>query len=140
MPRPKRNSTVLTTSERQLESFQSIDRNLSFGSGLALQDFANLIDQMRQKLATYNTLLSTVDAAQREVELAEEALTTLSKRLATNVVARYGEDSQEYRMIGRKPRSKKRQSTSQNTLDKSEPKKAIETLPSAIQNGATASA
>jgi uncharacterized protein YoxC len=111
MPRPKRNSRVLANSERQLESMLSIDLNLDFNNGLTTQAYADLIDEMRQKLATYNTLLSTVDDAQREVELLEQSLTSLSKRLMTNVAARYGEESREYRMAGGKPRSKVRRST-----------------------------
>jgi uncharacterized protein YukE len=110
MPRPKRNSRVLASSERQLESMLSIDLNLDFNNGINTQAYADLIDQMRQKLATYNTLLSTVDDAQREVELLEQSLTNLSKRLMTNVAARYGEESREYRMAGGKLRSKVRRS------------------------------
>jgi hypothetical protein len=48
MPRPKRNSRVLASLERQLESMQSIDLNLDFNNGITTQAYADLIDQMQQ--------------------------------------------------------------------------------------------
>ncbi len=141
MPRPKRNSRTLAKSERQLESLQSIAATMDFGNDVSTQTYASLIDQMRQKLANYNTLLSTVDDAQREVELAEEALATLSKRLMVNVAARYGEDSREYRMAGGKPRSTGRRSgASQTTTTASQPGTTTESRTAAIENGSTVKA
>ncbi|PSB23588.1 hypothetical protein [Stenomitos frigidus] len=135
MPRPKRNSRVLAKSERQLESLQSIERMLDFGNGVTAQAYADVIDQMRQRLAYYNTLLSTVDDAQRDVELTEQALTDLSKRLMVNVAARYGEDSREYRMAGGKPRSTGRRSTSRSTTNMLPPTPVTESSASIVQNG-----
>jgi hypothetical protein len=123
-----------------LESLQSIDRYLSFGNDVTTQVYADVIDQMRQKLAHYNTLLSTVDDAQREVELTEQALIDLSKRLMTNVAARYGEDSREYRMAGGRPRSTGRRSTSPSTAIISQPDTATESKPPTVKNGAKATA
>lgn len=140
MPRPKRNSRVLAKSERQLESLQSIDRRLDFGNELTSQAYADLIDQMRQKLADYNTLLSTVDAAQRDVELTEQALTDLARRLMVNVSARYGEDSREYRMAGGKPRSTGRRSTSRSTTGALQPVAVTESKTPTAENGAKAKA
>lgn len=140
MPRPKRNSRVLAKSERQLESLQSIERWLDFGNGLTAQAYEDVIDQMRQRLAHYNTLLSTVDAAQRDVELTEQTLTDLSKRLMVNVAARYGEDSQEYRMAGGKPRSTGRRSTSRSTTNALQSTTMTESNPSTVKNGAKTTA
>jgi hypothetical protein len=125
---------VLSQSERQLESLQSIDRYLSFNASLNNQSYAALIEQTRQKLAVYNTLLSTIDDAQREVELAEQALSDLSKRMRINVAARYGEDSREYRMAGGKPRSRLHHSaqTSSTLLE------SVTPVQSSIENGAKA--
>ena len=135
--RPKRNSRVLSDSERRLESFQSIDRSLNFSTDLSNQAYANLIEQTRQKLATYNTLLSTIDDAQREVELAEEALREMSKRMVTNVAARYGEDSREYRMAGGKPRSKARRTAQ---TPSSTPLTFTQVATPVVENGAKAKA
>ncbi len=140
MPRPKRNSRVLAKSERQLESLQSIERWLDFGNGVTAQAYADVIDQMRQRLAHYNTLLSTVDDAQREVELTEQTLSDLSKRLMVNVAARYGEDSREYRMAGGKPRSTGRRSTSRSTTNTPQPSPVTDSSPSTVQNGSRTTA
>lgn len=126
MPRPKRNSRILANAERQLESLQSIARSLDFGNELTTQTYAHVIEQMRQKLANYNTLLSTVDDAQIAVELTEQALMELSRRLMMNVAARYGENSREYRMAGGKPRSTGRRSRSLRDTS-SDPQARVET-------------
>ncbi len=140
MSRSKRNSRVLAKSERQLESLQSIDRWLDFGNGVTAQAYADVINQMRQRLAHYNTLLSTVDDAQRDVELTEQTLTDLSKRLMVNVAARYGEDSREYRMAGGKSRFTGRRSTSRSTTNAPQPAPVTESSPSTVQNGARTTA
>lgn len=121
-----------------MESLQSIDRWLDFGNGVTVQAYADLIDQMRQKLANYNTLLSKVDDAQRDVELMEQSLKDMSKRLMTNVVARYGEDSREYRMAGGKPRVKGQKSSSRDASSVPQSVSESKTKPPAAKNGASA--
>jgi hypothetical protein len=123
-----------------MESLQSIDRFLDFGNGVTVQAYADLIDQMRQKLATYNILLSQVDDAQREVELMEQSLQDLSKRLMTNVVARYGEDSREYRMAGGKQRAKGQRTSSRNVPTVPTSVSEMKTKLPAAKNGASAKA
>jgi hypothetical protein len=108
MPRQKRNSKVVENAQRRLESLRSIDPNLDFGNNLSTLVYTDSIEQARQAIAHYNTLLSMVDEAQKGVEAAEEQVAELSTRLLQNVGARYGRNSVEYIKAGGKPSGSKR--------------------------------
>jgi hypothetical protein len=109
MTRRKRNSQTIEKAQRRLESLQSIDPNLDFGNDVSLPIYREQIEQARQAIASYNTLLSMVDEAKIVVEATEQQLMNSTTRLLKNVGARYGEDSIEYLKAGGKPRGSKRQ-------------------------------
>jgi hypothetical protein len=110
MARKKRNSKTIENAQRRLESLQSIDSNLDFGT-ISLAIYTDHIEQARNAISHYNTLLSLVDEAQLVVEATERQVTTSSTRLLRNVSARYGEDSVEYVKAGGKIRGSKPQVT-----------------------------
>jgi hypothetical protein len=110
MARKKRNSKTIENAQRRLESLQSIDPNLDFGN-ISLAAYTDHIEQARNAISHYNTLLSLVDEAQLVVEATERQVTTSSTRLLRNVSARYGEDSVEYVKAGGKIRGSKPQVT-----------------------------
>jgi hypothetical protein len=110
MARKKRNSKIVENAQRRLESFQSIDPNLDFGN-ISLAAYTDHIEQARNAIAHYNTLLSLVDEAKLVVEATERQVTSSSTRLMKNVSARYGEDSVEYVKAGGKIRGSKPQVT-----------------------------
>lgn len=113
MARPKRSSIALEKAARRSVSLQSISNTLDFGDGLNLKSYSALIDDLRNQLTAYNTILSTVDKAKDSIRDTERRLTDLSERLLTGVATRYGKDSAEYTMAGgirkseRKPRARK---------------------------------
>ncbi|AUB34302.1 ATPase involved in DNA repair [Nostoc flagelliforme CCNUN1] len=55
MARRKRNSTLLERADRRIESLQSISVELDFGQGLTMQAYNMTINDLRSKLAAYNT-------------------------------------------------------------------------------------
>ncbi|MEH1953799.1 hypothetical protein [Nostoc sp.] len=57
MARRKRNSSVLERADRRIESLQSISVELDFGEGLTIQAYNITINDLRSKLAAYNTAL-----------------------------------------------------------------------------------
>jgi hypothetical protein len=114
MARQKRNSKLTENAQRRLESMRSIDPGLDFGNQVSLYAFSESIEQVRQAIAHYNTLLSMVDEAQKMVESAEERVSELSTRLLQNVGARYGKQSVEYMKAGGKPPQPKRKSGTGN--------------------------
>ncbi|MGF1936983.1 MAG: hypothetical protein RM347_021785 [Nostoc sp. ChiQUE02] len=117
MARPKRNSSVLEKADRRIESLQSISVELDFGEGLTIQAYNIIINDLRSKLAAYNTALSTIDKLTDDVKNAEQAVITMSEKMLLGVGSRYGKTSQEYEMAGgaRRVNTKKKRSTLSNS-------------------------
>jgi hypothetical protein len=135
MPRQKRNSKVVENAQRRLESLRSINPELDFGNNLSIKVYTNSIEQARQAIAHYNTLLSMVDEAQKVVEASEEQVAELSTRLLQNVGARYGRNSVEYIKAGGKPSSSKRK-TAIGATPVSTLSTVLITAPTSEKNGA----
>jgi SHS2 domain-containing protein len=108
MPRQKRNSQAIEKAQRRLESLESIESNLDFGHEISTPMLRHKLEQARQAMSHYNTLLSKVDEAQKTLEAIERETADLSTRLLKSVAARYGTTSVEYMKAGGKPRSNSR--------------------------------
>ncbi|MEH1816415.1 MAG: hypothetical protein V7K26_14315 [Nostoc sp.] len=117
MARPKRNSSVLEKADRRIESLQSISVELDFGEGLTIQAYNATINDLRSKLAAYNTALSSIDKLTDDVKNAEQVVITMSEKMLLGVGSRYGKTSQEYEMAGgaRRGNTKKKQGTASNS-------------------------
>ncbi len=111
MARRKRNSTVLARAERRIESLQSINTALDFGNNLTIEAYANSINDLRSKLAAYNTALSAIDKMADDVNTAEQVLLDISEKMLLGVGSRYGKSSQEYEMAGGVRRRGRRSAT-----------------------------
>ncbi|WP_334701076.1 hypothetical protein [Nostoc sp.] len=81
MARPKRNSSVLEKADRRIESLQSISVELDFGEGLTIQAYNATINDLRSKLAAYNTALSSIDKLTDDVKNAEQVVITMSEKM-----------------------------------------------------------
>ncbi|MEH2248674.1 hypothetical protein [Nostoc sp.] len=117
MARRKRNSSVLERADRRIESLQSISVELDFGKGLTIQAYTMTINDLRSKLAAYNTALSTIDKLTDDVKNAEQAVIAISEKMLLGVASRYGKTSQEYEMAGgvRRGNTKKKRGTLGNS-------------------------
>lgn len=111
MARRKRNSATLEQSERRIESLCSISETLDLGGGLTLTTYADIINDLRAKLAAYNTALSAIDKLMDDVKEAEQATREMAEKMLLGVGSRYGKSSQEYAMAGGSRRKSKRHST-----------------------------
>ncbi|MBN3910069.1 MAG: hypothetical protein HWQ35_27070 [Nostoc sp. NMS1] len=100
MARRKRNSSILERADRRIESLQSISVELDFGEGVNIQAYTMTINDLRSKLAAYNTALSTIDKLTDDVNNAEQAVIAMSEKMLLGVGSRYGKTSQEYEMAG----------------------------------------
>ncbi|MDX2213175.1 MAG: hypothetical protein SFY66_07785 [Oculatellaceae cyanobacterium bins.114] len=108
MPRRKRNSIALKRAERRKESICSIHPQLDLGGGLTVDAYTTTIDDLRVKLAVYNTALSTLDKLANDVDVAEQATTEMSEKMLLGIGSRYGKTSQEYEMAGGSRRNRRR--------------------------------
>ncbi|MFN6535736.1 MAG: hypothetical protein RM021_005105 [Nostoc sp. EkiNYC01] len=117
MARRKRNSSVLERADRRIESLQSISVELDFGEGLTIEAYTMTINDLRSKLAAYNTALSTIDKLTDDVNNAEQAVIKISEKMLLGVGSRYGKNSQEYEMAGgaRRGNTKKKRSVLGNS-------------------------
>ncbi|MEH1923722.1 hypothetical protein [Nostoc sp.] len=117
MARRKRNSIVLERANRRIESLQSISVELDFGEGLTIEAYTITINDLRSKLAAYNTALSTIDKLTDDVNNAEKAVIAMSEKMLLGVGSRYGKTSQEYQMAGgaRRGNTKKKRSVLGNS-------------------------
>jgi uncharacterized protein YukE len=107
MARRKRNSSVLERADRRIKSLQSISVKLDFGvraasrrEGLTIQAYTTTINDLRSKLAAYNTALSTIDKLTDDVNNAEKVVIAISEKMLLGVASRYGKNSQQYEMAG----------------------------------------
>jgi hypothetical protein len=118
MTRRKRSSKVVEQAERRIVGLQSINATLDLGNGLTLNTFAKMIEEAKEKLRTYNTVLSSVDVAYNQTLEADRALQDLSERVLLGVASKYGKDSHEYEMAGgvRKSERKRRVSRARSQI------------------------
>ncbi|MEH2119278.1 hypothetical protein [Nostoc sp.] len=100
MSRPKRGSKVLDKAQRRIAALKSISTTLDLGNGVTIDSFAAVIKTTQDKLEAYNSSLSTVDLTQGALELAEKSLMELTEHMLLSVAARYGKNSDEYKMAG----------------------------------------
>ena len=83
------------------QMFSESDRTgLDLGNGVTIDSFAAAIKTTQDKLEAYNSSLSTVDLTQGALELAEKLLMELTEHMLLSVAAKYGKNSDEYKMAG----------------------------------------
>ncbi|XHX79222.1 MAG: hypothetical protein RBJ76_04625 [Stenomitos frigidus ULC029] len=110
MARRKRSSKVLEKADRRIASLRSISLDLNLGNGLTVDTYTNLITDTRDKLAAYNTVLSTVDKAYNDLLLSEQKLGDYSELLLLGVATKFGKSSDEYEMAGGVKKSERKRS------------------------------
>ncbi len=116
----KRSSSVLEKAQTRLAEVKSIGQSLDLGNGMTVEAFSQLIEEGRQKLETYNTALSTVDQAYTAVAASEEIISEWTERMLICVAAKYGKNSEEYKMAGgtrRNERKRPKRQDAQNAQD-----------------------
>jgi hypothetical protein len=100
MSRQKRKSTVLIQAEQRLLGMKNIHPNLDLGGGCTTDAIESKVNDVRQKLQTYHSLLVSTDAASNELERAEQELAALSKKVLKGIAVKFDEDSDQYEMVG----------------------------------------
>jgi hypothetical protein len=109
MVRPKKsNSKVLEKATLRAAGIQSIAPDINFGQGVTLKTYNGMIQEMRNKLASYNAALSDIDQTQAEIAELERNLGDYSDRMLTGVATYYGKNSAEYSLAGGVPKRDRR--------------------------------
>ncbi|MEH2215108.1 hypothetical protein [Nostoc sp.] len=100
MPRQKRTYRVLEKAELRIAGLKAIDPSMDFGDARNLQNVAQVIQQYRSKIDSYNTTLAVIDSYKSEMKELEKTLSDLSEKMLLGVAFKYGKDSHEYQMAG----------------------------------------
>ena len=115
----KRMSAALDKANERSAALKGIAVPLEMGGGLSLPNYDAKISLVKDKLDTYNTLLSQVDRVSGELEGLEKELIDLNERMLTGVATQFGKNSPEYEAAGgtRKSERKKPQRQSKTPTD-----------------------
>ena len=124
MARRKRSSKVLEKADRRIASLRSISPDLNLGNGLTVDVYTNLITDMRDRLAAYNTVLSTVDKTYNDMLLIEQKLGDYSELLLLGVATKFGKNSDEYEMAGGVKKSDRKRSTRKSNTTPATPEQS----------------
>ena len=124
MARRKRSSKALEKADRRIASLRSISPDLNLGNGLTVDVYTNLITDMRDRLAAYNTVLSTVDKTYNDMLLIEQKLGDYSELLLLGVATKFGKNSDEYEMAGGVKKSDRKRSTRKSNTTPATPEQS----------------
>jgi hypothetical protein len=108
MARRKKGSRTLNRADKRRASVQSIDFQFDLGDGVTADAYITMIAEVREKLAAYNRVLSTVDQLYGQFLDAERKLADFSEKVLLGVAYKYGKDSEEYEMAGGVRKSKRK--------------------------------
>ncbi len=100
MPRQKKTAHIAEKLEHKLASLKAIDPNLDLGEDCNVNVLQDSIDQLREKITTYNNALSIIDSSQSEIAQLEKFLTTLGTKFQLGIAFKYGKDSEQYKLVG----------------------------------------
>lgn len=108
MARLKKTVTHYDVAVTRLSAIKSIDARLDLGNGIDVVAYEKRINDLRDKLNAYNTLLSQVDAHLNDILVLEKDLRDYSERMLTGIASRYGKNSNEYEQAGGKRKSERK--------------------------------
>lgn len=100
MARLKKTTSHYDVAVTRLSAIKSIDPKLDLGNGINLEVYEKRINELREKVNEYNTLLSQIDAHSNEIKQADKELRDYSERLLLGIASKYGKDSNEYEQAG----------------------------------------
>ena len=100
MAKLKRKSKAIELALKRLAGIESISPTLDLGNGLTVPNYNAAVERAAGRLDSYNTLLSSCDAALNDVKAEEKSLRELSERMREAVGSVYGHNSNEYEKAG----------------------------------------
>ncbi|MDZ8086275.1 MAG: hypothetical protein RMY16_12045 [Nostoc sp. DedQUE12b] len=116
MARLKRNSRTLGKAELRLASIKSISPTLDVGENLTVKDYTDKIENLRQSLEAYNTILSTIDILLTQIVENEQDLADYSEKILRGIAYKYGNNSHEYQMAGGIRKSDRKRAVRQSVV------------------------
>ena len=90
----------LDKSRGRLAAVKSIDPALDLGNGITVANYQTEVEKMTDKLAAYNTALSTVDDLYNVCIAQLDVIKDWNERVLAGVATKFGKNSSEYEMAG----------------------------------------
>jgi hypothetical protein len=103
-----RTSSIINEAEARAAALRSIESQLDFGPSLSIRVYLETINDARAKLGNLNDLAARLDTERDGFREAESKVQDLSSRILKAVQARFGSDSDEYKMAGGTVRSERK--------------------------------
>lgn len=100
MARLRRTSQILEAARQRLAGLKSINPAPDFGTALSVAAYETAITGFSGKLENYNQQVAALDDLQNSLEVDENTLREMNKRMLSAVEAAYGPDSSEYEAAG----------------------------------------
>ena len=111
--RKKQRSIIIDKAQARQAALLSISSELDFGNDLTTEAYDQLVEETREALKAYNTLLSATDQSYNDFKELEKSLADMSDRMLTGVATQYGKNSDEYEMAGGTRKSERRRAKRQ---------------------------
>jgi uncharacterized protein YukE len=116
MARSKKTVTHYDIAVTRLSAIKSIDAKLDLGNGINLEVYEKSINELREKVNAYNTLLSQIDAQLNDINEADKQLRDYSERMLTGIASKYGKNSNEYEQAGGTKKSERKKPVKKTTM------------------------
>jgi len=104
----QRTSTIVNEAEARASALRSIESQLDFGPNLSVRIYIETINEARVKLGNLNDIAARLEVERDAFREAEAKVQELSSRILKAVHARFGADSDEYKMAGGTTRSERK--------------------------------
>ena len=108
MARSKKTVTHYDTAVTRLSAIKSIDAKLDLGNGIDVSTYEKQINDLRDRLNAYNTMLSQIDAQLNDINELDKTLRDYSERILAGIASKYGKNSNEYEQAGGKKKSERK--------------------------------
>ncbi|MEI6343506.1 MAG: hypothetical protein WCR07_16245 [Verrucomicrobiota bacterium] len=120
----QRTSNIINEAEARASALRSIESQLDFGPSLSVRIYVETINEARAKLGNLNDLTARLDVERVGFREIEAKVQDLSSRILKAVQARFGPDSDEYKMAGGTLRSERKRPTRRDKEEGGTPDKA----------------
>ena len=100
MPRKKKTAVVAEKAEHRLAGMKAIDPQLDLGEGCNVSNLQSAIEELREKITTYNEALSVIDSTTLDIKNLEKQLKQLNQKALLGIAFKYGKNSEQYALAG----------------------------------------
>jgi hypothetical protein len=130
----KQTSKILDQALLRVANLEAIDREMDFGDGLTLGEFAALAQSVQTSLRQHNAAVAVVNQTAQSIQEMEKRLVDMGDRMVMGIACKHGTQSEEFRMLDKIKRKAKHRPRSAENKAEGTPDEVAESL-GASSNG-----